>query len=52
MSWLLFGGLLIGRKLQGWRGRVAIRWTLAGFLSLALAYIGSKVVIELILQRS
>ncbi|AXT48139.1 MULTISPECIES: cytochrome C assembly family protein [Chromobacterium] len=51
LSWLLFGGLLIGRKLQGWRGRVAIRWTLAGFLSLALAYIGSKVVIELILQR-
>nr|WP_199067327.1 cytochrome c biogenesis protein CcsA [Chromobacterium sp. ASV5] len=51
ISWLLYGGLLIGRGLKGWRGRVAIRWTLAGFLSLMLAYIGSKVVLELILQR-
>ena len=51
ISWLLFAALLLGRRLQGWRGRVAIRWTLAGFLSLMLAYVGSKVVLELILQR-
>ncbi|OHX19967.1 cytochrome C assembly family protein [Chromobacterium sphagni] len=51
LSWLLFAALLLGRRLQGWRGRVAIRWTLAGFLSLMLAYVGSKVVLELILQR-
>ncbi|WP_028537173.1 cytochrome C assembly family protein [Paludibacterium yongneupense] len=51
MSWLLFGLLLLGRRLRGWRGRVAIRWTLAGFAALMLAYIGSKIVLELILHR-
>jgi ABC-type uncharacterized transport system permease subunit len=35
----------------GWRGRKAVRWTIAGFVTLLLAYIGSKVVLELILQR-
>jgi len=28
-----------------------MRWTLAGFLSLLLAYIGSKFVLEILLQR-
>ena len=51
ISWLLFGALLIGRKRYGWRGRVAIRLTLAGFVALLLAYIGSKIVLELILHR-
>lgn len=51
ISWLLFGALLAGRKRYGWRGRVAIRWTLAGFVALLFAYIGSKVVLELILHR-
>ena len=37
--------------MYGWRGRVAMRWTLAGFLSLVLAYIGSKFVLEVLLQR-
>ena len=32
------------RHLYGWRGRIAVRWTLAGFLTLVLAYIGSKFV--------
>jgi ABC-type uncharacterized transport system permease subunit len=51
LSWLIFGALLTGRALYGWRGRVAMRWTLAGFLSLVLAYIGSKFVIEVLLNR-
>jgi ABC-type uncharacterized transport system permease subunit len=51
LSWVIFGALLAGRALYGWRGRVAMRWTLAGFLSLFLAYIGSKFVLEIILQR-
>ena len=50
-SWLIFGGLLAGHYFRGWRGRKAVRWTLAGFVSLLLAYVGSKVVLELILQR-
>jgi ABC-type uncharacterized transport system permease subunit len=51
LSWLIFGGLLLGRWLRGWRGRVAMRWTLAGFLALVLAYIGSRFVLEVILRR-
>jgi len=51
ISWFIFGGLLAGHYFRGWRGRTAVRWTLAGFTALLLAYIGSKVVIELILKR-
>ncbi len=51
VAWLVFAGLLIGRHQAGWRGRTAIRWTLAGILLLALAYFGSKTVLELILSR-
>jgi len=51
LSWLIFGGLLAGHYLRGWRGRKAVRWVLAGFAALLLAYIGSKVVLEILLQR-
>jgi ABC-type uncharacterized transport system permease subunit len=51
VAWLVFGGLLLGRRLWGWRGRKAISWTLTGFGILILAYFGSKLVLELILQR-
>ncbi len=51
LSWLIFAALLGGRQLYGWRGRVAVRWTLTGFLMLILAYIGSKFVLEVILGR-
>lgn len=50
-SWMIFGGLLAGHHFRGWRGRKAVHWTLAGFTLLLLAYVGSKVVLELILQR-
>lgn len=52
VSWLVFGSLLLGRRIQGWRGRVAIRWTLTGFVMLVLAYAGSKFVLEVILHRT
>jgi ABC-type uncharacterized transport system permease subunit len=51
ISWFIFGGLLAGHYFRGWRGRTAVRWTLAGFTTLLLAYIGSKVVLEIILKR-
>lgn len=51
VSWLIFGALLFGRHVYGWRGRVAVRWTLAGFVTLVLAYIGSRFVLEVILGR-
>lgn len=52
ISWLLFGGLLLGRQLWGWRGRKALRWTLAGFFALLLAYLGSRFVLEVLLHRT
>lgn len=50
-AWAVFGVLLWGRWRYGWRGRTAIRWTLSGFAALVLSYFGSKLVLELILQR-
>ena len=52
LSWMTFGVLLLGRHLRGWRGRVALRWTLTGFGFLILAYTGSRFVLEVILHRS
>ncbi len=49
VAWLIYSVLLFGRHQQGWRGSYAIRWTLAGFCTLMMAYFGSKLVIELIL---
>lgn len=52
LSWLLFGLLLGGRWWFGWRGRKAVNWALAAMAVLALAYFGSRLVLELILDRS
>lgn len=52
VAWIIFSSLLIGRVLYGWRGIIAVRWTLAGFSLLLLAYFGSKMVLELILHKS
>jgi len=51
ISWLIFAVLLVGRYAWGWRGRKALRWTLAGFAALLLAYVGSRFVLEVILSR-
>ncbi len=51
IAWGLFAILLFGRWRFGWRGQIAIRWTITAFVVLMLAYFGSKFVIELILQR-
>ncbi|OGT77323.1 MAG: hypothetical protein A3I78_07245 [Gammaproteobacteria bacterium RIFCSPLOWO2_02_FULL_56_15] len=50
-GWLVFAVVLWGRWSWGWRGRKLVVWTLGGFISLLLAYFGSKLVLELILQR-
>ncbi len=52
LSWLIYAGLITGHFVAGWRGRLAVRWTLAGFTALLLAYVGSKIVLELILRRA
>jgi ABC-type uncharacterized transport system permease subunit len=50
-SWFIYAGLLFGRYQYGWRGRKAIKLTLAGFVLLLLAYVGSKFVLQVILGR-
>jgi ABC-type uncharacterized transport system permease subunit len=50
-AWFIFAALLGGRRIYGWRGRRALRWTLAGFMALVLAYLGSKFVLEVLLGR-
>jgi len=52
MAWVVFGALLLGRGLKGWRGILAVRLTLAGIALLLLSYFGSKLVLEVILGRS
>jgi len=51
LAWLTFGALLVGRWRFGWRGRRARIWILAGAGLLVLAYLGSKFVLEVLLQR-
>jgi ABC-type uncharacterized transport system permease subunit len=51
LSWFLFGILLAGRKWRGWRGKTALSFTLTGFTTLLLAYVGSRFVLEVVLHR-
>ena len=51
LAWVMFSVLLVGRWQFGWRGTRALAWTTGGFISLVLAYFGSKFVLEVILQR-
>jgi ABC-type uncharacterized transport system permease subunit len=51
LAWVVFATLLWGRYKFGWRGRIAIRWTIGGFTALMLAYFGTKLVLELVLGR-
>jgi len=50
VAWLLFTVLLWGRYRLGWRSQTAVRFTLSGFFLLLLAFYGSKLVLELVLQ--
>jgi ABC-type uncharacterized transport system permease subunit len=51
VSWVIFAWLLFGHWRFGWRGKKAIRLTLIGFISLLLAYIGTKFVLQILLGR-
>jgi ABC-type uncharacterized transport system permease subunit len=51
LGWLVFAGLLAGRRAFGWRGPVATRGVYAGAALLLLAYVGSRFVLEVVLHR-
>lgn len=52
VAWVIFTALLVGHWHYGWRGRIAIRWTLSGFFILMLAFFGSKFVLEFLVNPS
>ncbi|MFM7704939.1 MAG: inner membrane protein YpjD [Rubrivivax sp.] len=51
LSWVIFALLLAGRHWRGWRGQQATRWLYAGVIVLQLAYVGSRFVLEVLLER-
>ncbi len=51
LGWLVYAALLTGRKRFGWRGPQATRWVYAGAGLLLLAYVGSRFVVEVLLNR-
>jgi ABC-type uncharacterized transport system permease subunit len=51
LGWLVFAGLLAGRRAFGWRGLKATRGVYAGAALLLLAYVGSRFVLEVVLHR-
>lgn len=51
IAWCVFATLLWGRWRYGWRGKTAVKWTLVGFTFLALAFIGSKLILDFLLDR-
>lgn len=52
LAWGLMGTLLLGRWQWGWRGRVATRFVYSSAAFLLLAYVGSRFVLEVLLQRA
>lgn len=49
LSWIVFAVLLFGRYILGWRGKLAVKYTLAGFSLLMFGYFGTKFVLEFLL---
>lgn len=52
LAWMVFAGLLIGRARLGWRGLKAVRVMYVGCSLLLLGYVGSRFVLEVMLNRS
>nr|WP_295083829.1 cytochrome c biogenesis protein CcsA [uncultured Roseateles sp.] len=51
LGWLVLTGLLTGRRVFGWRGRRATRWLYFGAMLLLLSYVGSRFVLEVLVQK-
>ncbi|MDO5768788.1 MAG: cytochrome c biogenesis protein CcsA [Psychrobacter sp.] len=52
LSWLMFGALLVGHWRAGWRGKRAANITIYAFILLAIGFVGSKFVLELVLKTN
>ena len=52
LAWVVFGVLLAGRFVAGWRGKRAVKLYLWGFATLCLAYFGSRLILEQVFNSS
>ena len=52
LGWVVLTGLLVGRRVLGWRGRRATRWLYFGAVLLLLSYVGSRFVLEVLLHKT
>lgn len=52
LSWMTFAVLMVGRVRFGWRGKRAVRVLYVGSGLLLLAYVGSRFVMEVLLERT
>jgi ABC-type uncharacterized transport system permease subunit len=52
LSWVSTGALLLGRWRLGWRSTLAIRMLYTSACLLLLSYVGSRFVLEVILDRA
>ncbi len=50
LAWMMLGAVLVGHWLAGWRGQKTLRAAQWGIALMLLGYIGSKVVLEIILK--
>jgi len=50
LAWLSYALVLFGRVNFGWRGKKSITISLLAFVFLILAYLGTKFVVEIILN--
>ncbi|PID48447.1 MAG: hypothetical protein CR991_11750 [Proteobacteria bacterium] len=50
LSWATFAYLIVGHWRYGWRGKKACNFTLYGYGLLAIGFVGSKTVLELLLN--
>lgn len=51
LGWLVFGSYLVARWRHGLRGRKAAIWVLSGIALLALGFLGTKFIMEIVLGR-
>ena len=52
VAWCIFAALLVGHWTRGWRGLMAMRWIVAGFLLLALSYFGWRLAVDLLVIKT
>ena len=48
VAWCLFTVLLVGHWRFGWRGKIAMRWTVSGFILLLLSYFGWRLILQFV----